>query len=419
MNYILNQIRYICKTYKDRSAGSPSEGSCQKHFARELRKWSDGVSTEEFTSHPKAFLGWIIPVSLLNVISVLLFLMSIWTDRNTLAYIGAGLMTLSICTFILEFVLYYKFIDRLFPKKKSLNIFARRRPSGNINQRIVFGGHADASYEMTYFLKRNTKTSFLVFFGSIAGMLYTWIINIAASIASLSGAVALSSTWVVLGIVALLFVPFFIAGMFFVNWRKIVDGANDNLTACLVSMSVVRKMHNDGIRLKNTEVCCLITGAEESGLRGAMAFAKQHKEEFTDVETVFIALETLHDVNHLQIYNKGINGTQKNSDRVADLLREAGRNCGIDLKDADIYPGATDAEAFSRNAILACGLGGVDHTPQTYYHTRYDTADNINEECIERALSICLEAAQLYDQAFIQEESNDAGNQHHRIASNL
>ena len=399
MKYILEQIRYVCNTYKQRTAGSDTERLCQLHFACELQKWSDSVTTEEFSLHPKAFLGWIIPVSIMNTAAVILFWMHWFVDSNMFFYIGTGVMSLSICIFVFEFILYHKFIDGLFPKKNSTNTFARLAPSEEIKQRIIFGGHADASYEMTYFLHRNSKNSFVVFIGSVVGMVYLLIINIVASISSFSGVhVELTGIWCALGAIALLFIPFFIASMFFINWKIIVDGANDNLTACLVAMSVLRVLSDNGMRLRNTEVCCLITGAEEAGLRGAMAFAKRHKTEFEDVETIYIALETLHDINHLQIYNKGINGTQPNSKKVAELLREAGHNCGIDLKNADTYPGATDAEAFSREGMLACGLGGVDHTPRTYYHTRYDTADNLNEECIDLAMSICLETAHLYDE---------------------
>ena len=68
------------------------------------------------------------------------------------------------------------------------------------------------------------------------------------------------------------------------------------------------------------------------------------------------------------------------------------------MKETDIYPGAVDAEGFSRYGIEAVGFCGVNHDPKTYYHTRLDTADNMSEECINLSLDICLEAAELYDQ---------------------
>ncbi|MFR1478739.1 MAG: M28 family peptidase [Hydrogeniiclostridium mannosilyticum] len=82
-----------------------------------------------------------------------------------------------------------------------------------------------------------------------------------------------------------------------------------------------------------------------------------------------------------------------------NLLKQAGAMAGLTLNEAKIYPGATDAEAFSRYGMRACGLCGVDHDLKTYYHTREDNADNINPACLEKSLEICRYAMQLYDKS--------------------
>ena len=183
---------------------------------------------------------------------------------------------------------------------------------------------------------------------------------------------------------------------FFINWRVVVDGANDNLSACYIAMGVLKEMSDNDFRFTDTEVGCLITGGEEAGLRGAKAFAKKHRQEFKDIETVVISLDTMREIEQLQIYTRGCTGTVKDSEAVGDLLFEAGRNNGIEMKRASLYPGAVDAEAFSKYDIRACGFCGVNHDPKTYYHTREDTWTNISEECINLSLDICLEAAKLY-----------------------
>ena len=83
------------------------------------------------------------------------------------------------------------------------------------------------------------------------------------------------------------------------------------------------------------------------------------------------------------IYHRGINFTQKNSPEVCELLYEAGLACGWDIPYTDFYPGANDSEAFSRNWIKAAAICAVQHTPSTYYHTRYDSWANLNPEGIE------------------------------------
>ncbi|MCL2153621.1 MAG: M20/M25/M40 family metallo-hydrolase [Oscillospiraceae bacterium] len=397
--YIKDQIYDICTRFKNRAGGTDSEQNCQHHFANQLAAWSDSVTEEKFTLHPGAFMGCIIPSSLLTILAVLLYWVGAGIGAQFFTILGFVCTSAAILLFVLEFALYYRFTDRLYPAATSINVFARRKPSGETKRRIIFGGHADAAFEMTYSLHPSEKSGIRVFIAAIIGEIYIWCISVAALIQAANvGHVTLSGAWLVLGVIALIPVPAFISCLFFINWTEIVDGANDNLSGSLVAMCVLKEMEETGVRLENTEVCCLITGSEEEGLRGSKAFAKKHKHDFDDVETIFIALDTLREVNQLQVYTRGINGTQKNSEYVANLLRAAGKNCGIAMKDAGIYPGATDAEAFSREGLLSCGMCGVDHMPQTYYHTRFDTPDNICEECLDLSLDICMEAARLYDE---------------------
>lgn len=398
VRYMMEGIRGACRAFRRRRAGSDSERACQRHFANELRAWSDRVEEEPFHFHPHAFMGWILLASLMGIASVVLFWVHFSVRSATLSLISFALIFLSAAMALFEFVLYRPFIDFLFPRAVSLNILAYRDPIGEIRRRIVFCGHADAAYELRYSLSRWKGTARTVLAGSAAGMLLILLSSAARFIHTLlgSGAVA-AGLWRFAGILQAALIPFLIAALFFINWRCVVDGANDNLSGCYVAMSVLREMAERDFRFAHTQVCCLITGAEESGLRGALACAKKHLAEFNRCETIFIALDTLREPDQLQLYLRGQNGLCKNSRAVGALLARAGRECGVALPEAKPYPGATDAEAFSRYGLASCGLCGVSHTPPPYYHTRYDTSDNISAECLRLSLDICVRAAALYD----------------------
>ena len=45
-DFITNGIRESCYRFQRRVAGSESEHACQKHFAVQLREWSDNVEIE-------------------------------------------------------------------------------------------------------------------------------------------------------------------------------------------------------------------------------------------------------------------------------------------------------------------------------------------------------------------------------------
>lgn len=398
--YITDGIRHVCESFKERAPGTHSERKAQKYLASELEAWSDSVEVEKFELHPQAFMGWIPLAAVFSILSVVFYWLTYQgVVRNAaLAVISVVLVLFSVACLVIEFLMYREFIDFLFPKKTSRNVLARRSPQGAVKRRIIFGGHTDAANEWTYSLHGGVKSLATVMAGSVGGLLFVAVTDIIWLIYSFTGHPYTSKFWLVIGIIQLILIPFFVAIMFFINWKVVVDGANDNLSADFIAMGVLKEMADHGVRFENTEVCALLSGSEEAGLRGAVAYAKRHQKELQEVETVYIAMDTMREIEQMQIYTSGCTGTQKNSNAVGELIYEAGVNCGIEMKETELYPGAIDAEGFSRHGLLAAGFCGVNHDPKTYYHTRLDTADNINEACINLSLDICLEAAALYDE---------------------
>lgn len=123
------------------------------------------------------------------------------------------------------------------------------------------------------------------------------------------GTPPITGFWLFVAIFLLALIPFFISVLFFVNWNVICDGANDNLSACSASMAIMKELAENDTRFENTEVCCLITGSEEAGLRGAKAFAKKHAKELKKVDTVFLPFEVLRETEHLTVYKRDLNGS--------------------------------------------------------------------------------------------------------------
>ena len=409
VRYMMDGTRRVCETFRKRLPGSQSERDAQAFFKQELEGYADEVIMEDFTLHPHAFMGFM-PIGAVFILAAIA-LYFFGGASVALAALGTALTALVTLMFLFEFLFYQPMIDFLFPKRVSRNVYAVRKPAGEVKRRIVFGGHTDAAWEWTYSWLGEKTGLAIAIFGAVYGM----VAALAASVCNLVYLIAARAAqadpagkweggWLVWSILLLLAVPFAFAIMKFINYKVVVDGANDNISANYIAMSVLKEMAESGLRFGNTEVGCLLTGSEEAGLRGARAFAKAHMEELADpnVETIYISLDTMREIEELRVCQFGCTGTVKNDLAVGDLLRDAGRACGVELPGTELYPGALDSEAWSQLGLRATGLSGVSHEARRYYHTRLDTPDNMDPDCLALSLNICKEAARIFDKDGMQ-----------------
>lgn len=389
VKYMTETIEKVIKTFGKRNASSIGERNTQMYFEEELRKYTDNTSVEKFIVYPDAFMGWMyITATCLILGSILYFFLPVFSII---------LFLMGFTAMISQLALYKQWLDPLFKKKSSLNVFARKRPIGEIKQRVVLCGHADAAFEWSI----NYKYGFIGFFielvVSVTGGFYLFGISLAYIIANGFKINTLNSVYMYLGIGLIPFVISWIALYFFSNEKVVVDGANDNLTACLMSIGIAKLLKEEDINLENTEFCVLITGSEEAGLRGARAFCDQHRGEFEDVETIFIVYETLREEEHLCVYTSEINKIYKTDKQVAALIRAAGieNNINIPFKSA-VFAG-TDSAAFGEAGLKSTCVAALDHKLKEYYHTRKDTYTNLNPKLLAKILDVTLTAIENFD----------------------
>lgn len=399
--YAEDFIRRVIGAFGPREAGSEAERKAQEMAAGEMRPWVDTVETESFTVHPKAFLGFMPVTALLLTGAVVLF----WVGG---AAAGLGPLVLSAAALfvtVLQFVMYRQFLDPVFPARTSHNVIGVRRAAGEVKRRIIVSGHMDSAYEWPYSYYVGPWLIKVVLIGTILGGLAVFGCAVARLVLGGVGAGVPEDGWLIAGVVQTLFVPWFVALFFFPNFRVVVPGANDNLTGVAASLAVVKLLHEADETFEHTEVAVISMGSEEAGLRGAKAYAAAHRAEAQAVETVFLALETFRDLDHMAIYARDMSGTVRNDPRVCRLLKLAGERCGRALNYETIYAGASDAAAFSQAGIPAAALAAMDPAPPRYYHTRLDDVDNLDPRCIEEGIRIALEAVRLFDETGLPPEA--------------
>lgn len=382
-DYSMSAIKYICTELPPRESGSQGERQAQEYLKSEIidNGWADSVTIEEFPVAPKAFMGFSKILPILILIGIIFYAFGVvWAPLI--------MCVISLVIFIAEFGLYKQFLDPLFKTATSSNLIAVKNPQKTAKKRIIFSGHSDAAYEWTIFNKFGKG----MFIGGLALAIIGVLLIMALSIASIAIGYKL---WML--IVMLCCLPGFVALFFFSNFKKVVQGANDNLTGTLAAISVLKYLKEAGIEYEDTEVMALITGSEEAGLRGAKAFAAAHKEQCEEIPTMFIGLETFRDLPHMTNYVRDLSGTVKHHPEAIALIDEAAEKVfGKPLPHGSVFLGASDSAAMSQAGIKAGAIAAMDPAPAAYYHTRKDNCDNLDPECFSKGLELTLTVLGLY-----------------------
>lgn len=402
-SYVCDKIKEVTSECGPRAVGSDGDKKARKFFVRDAKEVCDETVVEEFKCSDKAFMSWVSVGAVMMITAIILFVFG-------LPVVSLALSLITLFFIVSEFFFYKQTLDVFFKKKDTANVIGKVKSTGETKKRIILCGHTDSAFEWTYTYHGGRPavatvivSAVITLVAAIAGSVTAIISN---GIASLDMVFAGGNKAVsVFGIILLCLIPFMIAALFFCNFRKPVTGANDNLTGCYISLAVVKYLKDNNIRLENTEIVIALVNGEESGLRGSKDFAKRHKDEFTDknVETIFVAIDTIHDFDFMKIILNDMNGTVKNDKRVANLIKESGKKAGYDKIDiGTIDLGSTDAAAFSQIGVPAASFIAMDPTPARYYHTRLDTAEILDEKTIKAGLKIALRTVVDFDKNGIE-----------------
>ncbi len=393
--YMIDEITHIIKTCGKRDPGSEGEKKSCEYMAEVLKKdcGCEDVKVESYEVAPRAFYGWIYFTITFVLAAVVLFF---FAPVFSIPLIIAGFAIV-----LIQFGVYKKLLDPIFKKKTSHNVTAIKKCTGETKRRIIFNGHPDATWEwpVNYALGGVgfEGHAIIVAVGAVFYLVLA-ILNVAKNGIGFD-IPDTSDTLVKVGLWGLLFVPFMIGLYFMVNYRRVVDGANDNLTGCYVGIAILKALKDEGIELENTEIGVILTGSEEIGLRGSKAWVEAHKGEFQDVPTFIYAYDTINDPKYLMANYRDLNGTVKSDKDCADLFFEAAQAVGVPCKKGMIPPlgGAVDAAAFSQGGYRAAGVTGLNHKLERYYHTRLDSYDNMNAQGIANCYAASVKMLEMFD----------------------
>lgn len=379
-------IAGIIERHGERPPGSPGERACQEQLKQELEVAGLAATLEPFPVAQKAFMAMPLVCSLLALCSLPLY----WVAP----LFSPIPVLLAVIVFVCELIFYRHVLTPFFPKSTSCNVSAALPPRGERKQRIVLAGHADAAYEWRF--NRWFPRMFPVFpVMTVVSILYVLGTTLAAALTG--GVYTGTAFWEWLGLSHVFALPGLAIGLCFTNFKKVSPGAGDNLSGALCVTELVKWMKANDAALENTEVVALVTGSEEAGLEGARAYIAAHRQELKTTPTIAIAVDTVVELAHLAVYNRDLNGRVAHDPRVCDLVRDAGKECGLDLKFATVTIGSSDGTAFTQAGFPTSMICAMNPAPAHYYHNRRDDIDMVEVACLAKTLELLSKICARYD----------------------
>ncbi len=412
--YMFDFIKNICDKHGPRPSASEAELNATEDIEKQLQDLGcDEVFTDDFYLHPGAYPQGFVKIPFVLILtSYLLYLF--------IPIIVLFLVTFALIVFIVEFPLMKEFIDPLFKKKLSRNVFGKIKPKKETRKIVIIGGHTDSANVFPLFQK--TRRGILKYVFGMIGivaifMVYaviTFIIQVMAFSLSntfLLGLISLPSMFgfpfpiffnigYVVFLCALPFILYVLLNTQF--FTKPVMGANDNLSGVAIAMGIANYVQQHD-RYEHVELWCGSFGSEESGQRGSKAFVKKYGDELGILNNAytlipesvgvadivgFISAEEMHFVKHsdflLQEFQKAYEAC------LAMVALSGTKFCKMGISPQDFA--GTDAMRFSEKGYEAIAFIGADKDDQwpLCYHSFDDVPENIRPEPMRYLLEVIL-----------------------------
>jgi Zn-dependent M28 family amino/carboxypeptidase len=169
--------------------------------------------------------------------------------------------------------------------------------------------------------------------------------------------------------------------------RRVVPGANDNLSAVGVLLAVAASLREHPV--EGLRVLLLSTGSEESFAEGMQAFGRRHFEELDRAQTEFLCLECLGGPNLILLEGEGMLRMRDYPPEMRRALAVAAADAGVGIRRGLRTVAATDGLIALRAGYPVVTLASVDYNELPLnYHWPSDTPDALHWETIADAIAV-------------------------------
>ena len=410
-------VEHAAKKIGSRLPGSDGEKEYAAYMGDKLRSIGIEPVREEFAVSPRASIGGIPYAGYLGLIMsalvyVALHLSAVWYGMALASVVCWVWLILSV-------FLYKTWFDMFFKQEISQNTYGELLPpDGKYDYTIILSGHTDTSWcwrhsaHASKFKKTKPAMGLVATFAKVGFGVICFLFLTAVSIAMtvISSGVYFGEVWALKiansasfanFLFAMHFLPVVtaIGCMFVVMWadpnpRNASRGAMDNATGCALSFAVTKYFHDHPEKMpKNCRIIDFNCGSEEAGLRGSIAFTREHMGEPILENTWNINIDSVADKDFFEVVIKDDWQFCRFDTDLEKMFKDTFNELGIVSKTNGCIHnpvGGCDSTPMTKAGMKSVTFAAQDPTLTYYYHTWHDMPERFELETVGDGFDVIL-----------------------------
>ncbi len=364
-----------------RQAGGKAELVLRDQLTKDLKEFCDEVDEVSFYAKQKAY----ITSNLLTFI----FLVATAVFAILFSLVNPYFILAALVTALLSLLAALGVFGGTSKSVEDLNVFARRKASGEPAARIIFEANLDAPFKRNISRGTAALLKFLTLLG-VALYIAFCVVMLLVDNGTLNFGFQDELEYLAYGLPIFVIFPLILSRT--VSTGFSFPGVADNLLGAYAACGAMRYMSEQDLRLESTELCVLLTSSKEAKNAGAKAFVRDFKADLDALDTTILCFDSIYDPDSLNVISKGR--------KVSKLVDEAAANAGVLLTDHNPKYHKGDLKVYDKAGLAAAQISSLPDEVPPFYRNENDDVDLLNPNAVhavEGAIKVALEAAYALD----------------------
>lgn len=364
-----------------RQADGKAELVLRDQLTKDLKEFCDEVDEVSFYAKQKAY----ITSNLLTFI----FLVATAVFAILFSLVNPYFILAALVTALLSLLAALGVFGGTSKSVEDINVFARRKASGEPGARIIFEANLDAPFKRNISRGTAALLKILTLLG-VALYIAFCVVMLLVDNGTLNFGFQDELEYLAYGLPIFVIFPLILSRT--VSTGFSFPGVADNLLGAYAACGAMRYMSEQDLRLESTELCVLLTSSKEAKNAGAKAFVRDFKADLDALDTTILCFDSIYDPDSLNVVSKGR--------KVSKLVDEAAANAGVLLTDHNPKYHKGDLKVYDKAGLAAAQISSLPDEVPPFYRNENDDVDLLNPNAVhavEGAIKVALEAAYALD----------------------